>query len=55
MKQIVGFNLANDINEVIAHDLHELGSGFWFLHMIDLFSMVVIIHSKEAGVIVELG
>ena len=38
MKPIVGFNLANDSNQVIALDLLELGPGFWYLHMIDLFS-----------------
>ena len=56
MKPIVGFNPANDFNQLIALDLHELCPVLWYLHLIDLFSrlsMAVIIHSKEAGVIVD--
>ena len=56
MKPIVGFNPANDFNQVIALDLQELGPDLWYLHRIDLYSrlnMVVVIHSKEAGVIID--
>ena len=56
MKPIVDFNLVNNFNQVIALDLHELGLGLWYLHMIDLFSrlrLTVVIRSKEAGVIVD--
>ena len=54
MKPIVGFNPANDFKQIIALDLHELGPGLWYLHMIDLFSrlsMAVEICSKKVGVI----
>ena len=40
----------------IALDLHKLIPGLWYLLMIGFFtglSMAVIIHSKEAGVIVD--
>ena len=56
MKPIVGFNPANDFNQVIVLNLLELGPGLWYLHMIDLFSrlsMAVVICSKEADVIVD--
>ena len=38
MKSIVGFSPANDFNQIIALDPHELGPGLWYLLMIDLFS-----------------
>ena len=56
MKPIVGFNLINDFNQVIALYFHELGPGLWYLHMIDLYcrlSMVVVIHSKQVDVIID--
>ena len=46
----------NDFNQVFVLDLHEFGPDLWYLHMIVLFSrlsMAVVIHSKEAGVIVD--
>ena len=58
MKPIVGFNPAQDFNQVIALDFHELGPDLWYLHMIDLFSrlrMAVVIHNKESGVIIWFG
>ena len=41
MKPIVCFNPAKDFNQVIALDLHELGPVLWYLHMIDLFSRLI--------------
>ena len=56
MKSIIGFNPANDFDQVIALDLHELGLSLWYLYIIDLFcrlNMAVVIHSKEVNVIVD--
>lgn len=55
-KPAVCLPLANEFNEVVAMDLHELGPSLWYLHFIDLFtrySAATLITSKRASVIVQ--
>ena len=37
-KPIVAFSHANDFNQIVAMDLHELDHNFYYLHIIDMFS-----------------
>ena len=38
LKPVVSLPLANDYNDTVAVDLHEIQPGLWYLHIIDLFS-----------------
>ena len=55
-KPVSSLPLADDANQVLAMDLHQLSPGLWFLHIIDVFSrysVAVSITSKSAETIVE--
>lgn len=55
-RPVVALPWANDVNETVAMDLHEIEPSLWYYHMIDLFSRfscAVIIRSKSASVIVK--
>ena len=55
-KPVVGFSLANDFNQIVAMDLHQIDHNFYYLHIIDLFSRLsaaAIIRKKEPQVIVD--
>ena len=55
-KPIVGFSHANDFNQIVAMDLHEIDHNFYYLHIIDLFSRLsaaAIIRKKDSQVIVD--
>ena len=55
-KPVSSLPLADDANQVVAMDLHQLSPGLWFLHIIDVFSrysVAVSITSKSAQTIVE--
>lgn len=55
-KPSAGMPLADDYNQTVAVDLHELGRNVWYLHMIDQFtrfSAAAIIKSKQSSVIVH--
>ena len=55
-KPIVGFSHANDFNQIVAMDLHEIDHNFYYLHIIDLFSRLgatAIIRKKDFQVIVD--
>lgn len=55
-KPIVALPLANNFNDVLAVDLHQLENNLWYLHMMDIFtkfSSACIVKSKQASVIVN--
>ena len=55
-KPIVAFSQANDFNQIVALDLHELDHNIYYLHVIDLFSRLsaaAIIRRKDSQVIVD--
>ncbi|VDI51207.1 Hypothetical predicted protein [Mytilus galloprovincialis] len=55
-KPIVGFFHANDFNQIVAMDLHEIDHNFYYLHIIDLFSRLsaaVIIRRKDSQLVVD--
>ena len=37
-KPVVAFPHANDFNQIVAMDLHEIDHNFYYLHIIDMFS-----------------
>ena len=37
-KPAVSLPMANDFNETVSVDLHELDKGIWYLHIIDMFT-----------------
>ena len=50
-KPVSSLPRANDANQVVVMDLHQLSPGLWFLHIIDVFSrysVAVSITSKSA-------
>ena len=52
----VGLPRSQNVNDVVAMDLHQLMPNLWYFHMIDEFSRysrAVIIHSKHSSVIVQ--
>ena len=54
-RPVVGLPLADDFNQTVAMDLHELSGNLYYFHMIDefsRFSAACIIKSKQASVIV---
>ncbi|VDI81921.1 Hypothetical predicted protein [Mytilus galloprovincialis] len=55
-KPIVGFSHANDFNQIVAMDLHEIDHNFYYLHIIDLFSRLsaaAIIRRKDSQLVVD--
>ena len=55
-KPVSSLPLADDANQVVAMDLHQLSPGLWILQIIDVFnrySVAVSITSKSAATIVE--
>lgn len=55
-KPVVGLPMAEDYNQTVAIDLHELKKNVWYFHMIDeftRFSAAAIITSKQSSVIVN--
>ncbi|CAG2191494.1 unnamed protein product [Mytilus edulis] len=55
-KPVVAFSHANDFNQIVAMDLHEIDHNFYYLHVIDLFSRLsaaAIIRRKDSKVIVD--
>ena len=53
----VGLPKANDFNDTIAMDLHQLEQNIWYLHLIDEFSRfsnAVIIKSKSTELIIKM-
>ncbi|CAC5404047.1 unnamed protein product [Mytilus coruscus] len=55
-KPVVAFSHANDFNQIVAMDLHEIDHNFYYLHIIDLFSILsaaAIIRRKDSKVIVD--
>lgn len=57
-RPVVGFSMAEEFNETVAVDLHQLGPSLWYmyLHIIDVFtrfSAGAIIHSKQSSVFVD--
>ena len=56
VKPVVAFSQANDFNHIVAMDLHEIDTNFYYLHTIDLFSRLsaaAIIRGKDSNVIVD--
>ena len=52
----VGLLKANDFNDTLAMDLHQLEQNLWYLHLIDKFSRfsnAVIIKSKSTNIIIK--
>lgn len=55
-KPIVGFSWANDHNQTVAVDLHQLEPNLWYLHITDEFSRFsagCISNTKRSSVFVE--
>ncbi|VDI49488.1 Hypothetical predicted protein [Mytilus galloprovincialis] len=55
-KPVVAFSHANDFNQMVVMDLHEIDHNFYYLHVIDLFSRLsaaAIIRRKDSKVIVD--
>ena len=55
-KPIVGLAHANDFNQIVAMDLHEIYHHFYYLHIIDMFSHIsaaTIIRKRDSKVIVD--
>ena len=55
-KQIEGFSHANDFNQVVAMDLHEIDHNLYYLHISDVFSRLsaaAVIRRKDPQVIVD--
>ena len=55
-KPAVAFSHANDFNQIVALDLHEISPNLYYLHVIDLFSRLSaasIIRSKSPEVITD--
>ena len=55
-KPVVAFSHANDFNQIVAMDLHEIDHNFYYLHIIDLFSRLsaaTIIRRKDPQLIVD--
>ncbi|XP_077974967.1 uncharacterized protein LOC144430759 [Styela clava] len=55
-RPVVGLSWANDFNQTVAVDLHQLGSDMWYLHMIDHFtrySRAAIVRNKFSSTIVK--
>lgn len=58
LRPIVGFNMANEFNDVVAIDLKEWNHTptIWFCHMIDLatrYSAAAVIHKKDKSTIIS--
>ncbi|CAC5382062.1 unnamed protein product [Mytilus coruscus] len=55
-KPVVAFSHANDFNQIVAMDLHEIDHYFYYLHIIDLFSHLsaaAIIRRKDSQLVVD--
>ena len=55
-RPIVGLSWANDHNQTVAVDLHQLGPNLWYLHIIDEFSRFsagCITNSKKSSKFVQ--
>ena len=55
-KPIVALAHANDFNQIVAMDLHEIDHNFYYLHIIDMFSRLsaaAIIRKKDSNIIVD--
>ena len=54
---MVGLAEADDFNDTVAMDLHQLGSNIWYLDLTDEFSRfsnAVIIKSKSRDIIIKM-
>ena len=55
-KPVVSYPLANDFNELVCIDLHQLGPNLWYLHCIcafSRFSLAISVSSKDANVVIS--